>query len=132
MVFDQLPWFVTFKFHRSIPSQRGDLVKIDLVAILTLSTRMSSAEDWSKFSRLKKTPKNSKFYCHIWIQNKKMHLYMRTKKPSIGSVSNEEEIMCNFENILRNSPFVHKIVDSIKHSSTILSSMKIHLLHQNQ
>ena len=28
----QLPWFATFKLYRFIPSQRGDLVKIHLVA----------------------------------------------------------------------------------------------------
>ena len=33
MDLEQLPWFVTFKQHRFTPSQRGDLVKIHLVAI---------------------------------------------------------------------------------------------------
>ena len=32
MHLDQLPWFASFKLHRFIPSQRGDLVKIHLAA----------------------------------------------------------------------------------------------------
>ena len=32
MDLDQLTWFTIFKLHRFIPSQRGDLVKIHLIA----------------------------------------------------------------------------------------------------
>ena len=37
MDLDQLPWFATFKTHRFILSQQGDLVKIHLVALFWLS-----------------------------------------------------------------------------------------------
>ena len=39
MDLEQLPWFVTFKLHRFSPSQRGDLVKIHLVAIILLGNQ---------------------------------------------------------------------------------------------
>ena len=34
MDLDQLPLFAIFKLHRVIPSQRGDLVKIHLLAMV--------------------------------------------------------------------------------------------------
>ena len=33
---DQLPWFAIFKLYRFIPSQRGDLVKIQLIYTFVL------------------------------------------------------------------------------------------------
>ena len=39
MDLDQLPWFATFKLHRFIPSQRGDLFKINSLRVNAMGQR---------------------------------------------------------------------------------------------